>query len=88
MSELLNRAKGDKKALREREEKEREEMRQIDLKMKEVFCPLIDGDCRGIRCSMFDPNYENYCNVVNFVNYVSEEFVGLNELLKKIAQKL
>jgi len=73
---------------REREEREREEMRVVDEKMRDSFCPLINGDCRGISCVMFDPNYENECNAVNFVNYVSDELVGIGEILKKISQKI
>jgi len=51
MNELTKAAKVGKKIS---EDRYLRKTREVDLAMSEKFCPLICGDCRGVRCSMFD----------------------------------
>lgn len=64
-------------------------MEGIDGMMKEQFCPLIDGDCRGMRCMFFDEysaaaNDEDVCKVKGFL-YGAE--LSLSDIARSLEKK-
>lgn len=61
-------------------------LKEVDKAMKDYFCPLIDGDCRGIRCMLYDEDNSFFCGVSNFfwtfetqINDIKNELMKMNK---------
>lgn len=61
---------------------------EMDNRMKEHFCPIVDGDCRGIRCMLATDLPAGFysCGIEKFIINIPMMIYDLNLTISRVKE--